>query len=88
VQLLVMAAGGHREAVCPAADDGDLALRRYARGLGQLHVLGRILGGARREADVEIVLAGDGTDRQPNRPLQRLRRRFLAFRPDRHCQLC
>ena len=52
VQLDVVAGGRQRQAVGPAADDGDLALRGHARGLGQLHELAVDLRLARRIADL------------------------------------
>ena len=84
VQLHVVAARRQSEAVGPAANDRDLALRGHARRLGQLHVPRRELGRAGREGDVEVVLAGDGAHGEADRTLQGLGRRFLALGADRH----
>ena len=60
VQLGVVAGRRQRQAVGPAADDGHLAARGHARGLGQLHELAVDLGLARRIAHLHLAVAGDG----------------------------
>ena len=79
VQLDVVAGGRQRQAVGPAADDGDLALRGHARGLGQRDVLARRAPACRREADLDLVVAGDRAHGEAERALQRLGRGFLAL---------
>ena len=85
VQLDVVAGGRQRQAVRPAADDGDLPLRRHARGLGQLHGLAVELGLAGRVADLHLARRRQWRARQSPEPrLNGSAGASLRFGPDRH----
>ena len=67
-----------RNRVGMTAHDRGLALVEPARRLGQPHFVGRkprTLGG---EGDLDVALAGDGTQADADGALERLGRRFLG----------
>ena len=75
----VVHGGGQRQAVGPAADDGDLALRSAAATAPAAASLAFDLGLAGAEGDLHLLVAGDGAHAMPSARLNGSAGGFLAF---------